>query len=241
MNQSLSAIQFDSQGAVIYYFAPPPNSGDDDPRLINLLANIDPLKQPSRFVYISTSGVYGDHKGKEVDENTPTRPQTKRSKRRLAAEQTIQRWGKQQQVDTVILRVGGIYGPNRLPTKRIEQGITVLRRDLSSPTNRIHADDLAQVCEAAAQAPSGHQIYNVCDMQPSSMSDYFFSIAQYAGLTPPREVDWQQAETEISPAMLSYLRESRRMNNNKMLNELNIKLQYPTLSDGLNSCFKNSN
>lgn len=238
LDQSLDATPLESKGAIIYYLAPPPNEGSDDPRLKNLLTAIKPSKHPKRFIYISTSGVYGDHQGGEVDESTPATPQTKRSQRRWAAEQAVQEWGERHQVNTVILRVGGIYGPNRLPTKRIKQGMAVLRRDLAPPTNRIHADDLAQICEAAAQAPAGHQIYNVCDMQASSMSDYFFAVAEQAKLPPPREVDWQEAETEISPAMISYLRESRRMNNHKMLSELNIILQYPTLADGLASCFK---
>lgn len=142
---------------------------------------------------------------------------------------------------SVILRVGGIYGPGRLPLQRLQQGMTVLRRDLAPLSNRIHADDLALVCQAAVRAPEQHSIYNVCDNQPSTMSDYFIRVAEHAGLALPTEIDWQQAEAELSPAMLSYLHESRRLDNSKMLNELQIKLAYPDLESGLNACFQSSN
>jgi nucleoside-diphosphate-sugar epimerase len=173
-----------------------------------------------------------------VTEETPPNPQTGRAKRRLAAEQTLQSWSSQQQTPCVILRVGGIYGPGRLPLERLRQGMPVLKRELAPPTNRIHADDLARVCHAAAAAPGRCAIYNVCDNETSTMSDYFLAVAERAGLPRPRELDWQQAEAELSPAMLSYLHESRRMDNAKMLRELNVELAYPTLDEGLAACFE---
>lgn len=192
---------------------------------------------PERVIYISTSGVYGDHQGSRVDEQTPPRPGTERARRRLAAEQSLQGWARQHRVDCVILRVGGIYGPGRLPLQRLRQGMPVLRPDLAPPTNRIHADDLAQVCQAAARAGGQCTIYNVCDSEASTMSEYFLAVAEQAGLPPPRQIDWQQAESELSPAMLSFLHESRRMDNGKLLRELDIRLDYPTLAEGLAACF----
>ncbi len=175
-----------------------------------------------------------------MTEASPLKPSTDRSKRRLAAEQTLTQWSKQHHVASVILRVGGIYGPGKLPLQRLKQGMTILRRDDAPFSNRIHADDLAMICQAAAQAPNQHCIYNICDNQPSSMSDYFIRVADHAGLPPPIEVDWQQAEAEFSAVMLSYLHESRRLDNSKMLNELQVKLAYPDLESGLNACFKSS-
>ena len=224
--------------AVVYFFAPPPQLGENDTRMQNFLAAIADDALPQRIVYISTSGVYGDCKGAWVTEQSPTKPVTDRAKRRLAAEQTLQHWANSHQVNTVILRVGGIYGPGRLPLQRLSQGISVLRRDLAPWSNRIHADDLAQVCLAAASAPSEHAIYNVADNQPSTMSDYFIAVAEKAGLPAPKELDWQQAEAELSPAMLSYLHESRRMDNSKMLAELGVELAYPSLDEGLAACIQ---
>lgn len=173
-----------------------------------------------------------------MTETSQLKPGTDRSKRRLAAEQTLTQWTRQHNVTSVILRVGGIYGPGRLPLQRLRQGMTILRREDAPFSNRIHADDLTMICHAAAHAPEQHSIYNVCDNQASSMSDYFIRVAEHAGLPPPTEVDWQQAETELSPVMLSYLHESRRMDNSKMLNELQIELAYPDLESGLSACFK---
>ncbi len=227
-----------STAALIYYFAPPPAEGERDTRLENFLAAIPADALPRRIVYISTSGVYGDCQGAWVTEQTPPQPGTGRAKRRLAAERALRAWAQANRVSCVILRVGGIYGPGRLPLKRLRQGMPVLRRDLAPPTNRIHAEDLAQACQAAATAPGESPLYNVCDNQASTMSDYFIAVAEQAGLPRPGEIDWRQAEAELSPAMLSYLRESRRMDNSKMLRELNIELAYPTLREGLAACFE---
>ncbi len=226
--------------AIVYFLAPPPPQGEHDTRMQNFLAALADNALPQCIIYISTSGVYGDCKGAWVTEESPTRPETDRAMRRLAAEQALQSWAEQHQVKTVILRVGGIYGPGRLPLERLGQGMSVLRRDLAPWSNRIHADDLAQVCQAAAAAPGEHTVYNVADNQPSTMSDYFITLAKQAGLPPPKELDWQQAEAELSPAMLSYLHESRRMDNSKMLRELDIKLAYPSLAKGLAACFEST-
>lgn len=238
LDQPSSLFELPSKQAIVYYFAPPPAQGETDSRLENFLAAITTDTLPERIIYISTSGVYGDCQGEWVTETSPLKPSTDRSTRRLAAEQTLGQWAKQHNVTCVILRVGGIYGPGKLPLQRLKQGMTILRRDEAPFSNRIHADDLAMVCQAAAQAPGQHSIYNVCDNQASSMSDYFIRVAKHAGLPAPTEIDWQQAETELSPVMLSYLHESRRMDNSKMLNELNIELTYPDLESGLSACFK---
>lgn len=238
LDQPSSLAELPTKQAIIYYFAPPPPQGETDSRLENFLNAIPADALPKHIIYISTSGVYGDCQGEWVTETSPLKPGTDRSKRRLAAEQLLNRWTRQHNVSSVILRVGGIYGPGKLPLQRLKQGITILHRDIAPYSNRIHADDLALVCQAATQAPGQHSVYNVCDNQASSMSDYFIRVAKHAGLPAPTEVDWQQAETELSPVMLSYLHESRRMNNSKMLNELNIELAYPDLESGLSACFK---
>lgn len=236
LDQAESLTDLPTRQAIVYYFAPPPPQGESDSRLENFLNAISSDKLPERIIYISTSGVYGDCQGERVTEASPLKPTTDRSKRRLAAEQTLTQWAKQHAVASVILRVGGIYGPGKLPLQRLSQGMTVLRRDIAPFSNRIHADDLALVCQAAAKAPGQHSIYNVCDNQASSMSDYFIRVAKHAGLPAPTEVDWQQAEAKLSPVMLSYLHESRRMDNSRMLEELKIELAYPDLKSGLAAC-----
>ena len=222
--------------ALVYYFAPPPANGQLDSRMENFLNAITTDNLPSKLIYISTSGVYGDQQGKLIDEQTPTNPQVDRAKRRYHAETLLQLWHEQTQVPIVILRVGGIYGPGRLPLQRLKDQVPMLHENLSPQTNRIHADDLAQICMAAATKGRAGEIYNVSDGTNSNMTEYFNTIADFCNLPRPPLVDWDEAEKTISKGMLSYLKESRKMDNSKMLNELEVELKYPTLKDGLKTC-----
>ena len=236
LDQPTTLTALPTAEAILYITTPPPPQGERDPRIDNLLAAIDPTALPERIIYISTSGVYGDCHGNWVDEHHPTQPQAARSKRRLAAEQTLTEWTQRHAVATTLLRVGGIYGLGRLPLERLRQGMNILKRELAPYSNRIHADDLAQVCVAAAQAPEQHALYNVSDGHPTTMSDYFIRVADAAQLPAPNEIDWQTAEQTLSAEMLSYLHESKRLDNRKMLQALGVTLDYPTLTEGLKAC-----
>lgn len=227
------APELSTQGALLYWFVPPPAQGQTDPRMQNLLQSLEETGKPARIIAISTTGVYGDRQGQMVDEETPPNPQADRARRRLDMETQLQVWGEQHQVPIIVLRVGGIYGPERLPLKRIRDGVPLLKPELSPKTNRIHQDDLARVCVAAATRPESSRIYNVSDGQDSDMTEYFFTLADFFGLPRPPLVDWPEAEKTISPGMLSYLRESRRLDTRRMRDELEVQLQYPTLLDGL--------
>ena len=225
-----------TQQSLIYYFAPPPAKGQQDPRMENFLRSLATDNLPTQLIYISTSGVYGDQKGKLINEQTPANPQVDRAKRRYHAELQLQKWSEETHVPVTILRVGGIYGPGRLPLQRLKDQIPILHENLSPQTNRIHADDLAQICVAAATKGQAGEIYNISDGTNSNMTEYFNTIADFCDLPRPPLVDWDEAEKTISKGMLSYLRESRRMDNTKMINELGVELIYPTLKDGLKSC-----
>ena len=219
--------------ALLYYFAPPPAEGTTDSRLARLLAAIDPSHRPRRIVYISTSGVYGDCQGALVTEERPPQPLTPRARRRLDAEQTLLGWSEQHGCPVTILRVGGIYGPGRLPLERIRQGMPVLREEEAPPSNRIHADDLARICHCAAGRPGPSTIYNTSDGQHSTMTEYFLAVARAAGLPAPPQITLAEAREQLSPAMLSYLQESRRLDISKLRRELDYTFLYPTLEAGL--------
>ena len=219
--------------ALVYYFAPPPASGTTDSRMAHFLAAIDPECLPARIVYISTSGVYGDRGGEVVTEDTPPNPQVDRARRRYDAEQRLRRFGQEHGVAVVILRVGGIYGPGRLPRKRLEERVPIIHEHLAPSTNRIHAEDLAEICVAAAKRGRADTVYNVSDGTDSNMTEYFNTVADFLKLPRPPTIDWEEAERSLSAGMLSYLKESRRMDNRRMLEELGVELQYPTLEAGL--------
>jgi nucleoside-diphosphate-sugar epimerase len=220
-------------GALVFYFAPPPGGGITDPKVCNFCAAASGTKAPKRVVYISTSGVYGDCGGAVVNEKTPVNPQTTRAKRRYYAEQTFKQWGQAQGVEVIILRVTGIYGPGRLPLSRLHEGHPLLRIEESLPTNRVHADDLAQVCVAAAEKADDGDIFNVSDGHPGTMTEYFLALADLCGIPHPPLISMKAARQVMAPLMLSYLTESRRMDNTRMLTKLGVRLLYPNLSEGL--------
>jgi nucleoside-diphosphate-sugar epimerase len=219
----------------IYYFAPPPGEGEQDTRMRRFLAAL--TVAPRKMVYISTSAVYGDCKGAWIDETQPLRPATGRGLRRLDAERQLMTWADAHDSQWLILRVPGIYGPDKLPLARLRKGLPVLCEDESPYTNRIHGDDLAAICVAAMQSEHHHTVYNVSDGHPSNMTDYFFRVADAAGLPRPPVVSRAQADAVLSAGMRSFLQDSRRMKNDRLLRELCIELQYPDLEAGLKSCF----
>ena len=232
LDQEISP-EFHCHNNLLYYFAPPQNSGPIDIRITRLLAQFNTSNKPAHIIYISTSGVYGDCQGQWVDETRPANPKTDRARRRLSAEQALLSWGETNNCAITIFRVGGIYGPKQLPIERLKAGLEVIRLSEAPYSNRIHSEDLARVCIAAAALTKHQGIYNVCDGQTSSMSEYFVTLARIAGLPAPTQISKEEAQTKLSPVMLSYLRESRRMDISKLKREFGIEFLYPNLDAGL--------
>ena len=220
--------------ADIFYFAPPPPTGAKDTRLKRFLAKLTTLSNaPRRIVLISTTGVYGDSQGDWIDENTPINPQADRAVRRVSAEQILQRWADANTVKFMILRVPGIYAEDRLPLSRLEKGLPIVNANEAGFTNRIHADDLARACKAAMECETSNHIINVTDGNPSTMTDYFNHVADYAKLPRPPQISMAEAKQVLTEGMVSYLKESRRIRNDKMLKTLEIELRYPSINDAL--------
>ncbi len=222
-----------TDGKLIYYFAPPTGGGPFDSRMRNFCQAVSSGHLPTKVVYISTSGVYGDCGTVWVTEETALNPQTSRAQRRVDAETTLVEWGRKNSVAVVILRVTGIYGPGRLPLARIEQGHPVLNEEESPPTNRIHVDDLALTCVKAAEKASDGDIFNVSDGQPGTMTQYFNTVCDLLDMPRLPQIDMEEAKQVMNPMMLSYLTETRRMNNQKMIEQLGVTLVYPNLDLGL--------
>lgn len=220
-------------GQDVAYFAPPPAPGNHDTRLANVLASMAP-NPPRRMVYISTSGVYGDCAGAWVDEASPTRPQSDRAKRRLDAEQQLRSFSAQYGTPVIILRVPGIYGPGRLPLERIKSALPVICPEQAPWSNRIHSEDLARIALLALQTASeGIEVFNVADGSPSTMTEYFYAVADALKLPRPPCVSLEDAPQHLTPAMMSFINESRRMRIDKLKNVLGFEPQYPDLKSGL--------
>jgi len=221
-------------GADVYYTVPPQKSGVTDERSRALQAGfVNQNIRPQKLVLISTTGVYGDCGGAWVTEESPTQPATERGKRRLDSEASWLEWGLQNQVPIVILRVPGIYAFSRLPRERLRKGIPVVTAEECGFTNRIHADDLANVNVAAMRVGVAGQIYNVTDGMPSKITTYLQEAAKVLGMKPLPEISMQQAQRQLSAGMMSYLGESRKISNQKMLDELGVILKYPDFRQGI--------
>ena len=231
--QAFNESEFD--GSWLFYFAPPPSEGKHDSRLKRFLSKTlgGADNTPSRIVLISTTGVYGDSQGEWIDETTPTNPVAERVYRRLSAEDALKTWAKKTGKEYMILRVPGIYAQDRLPVARLQKGLPVVNQAEAGFTNRIHADDLAQACLLAMNCSHKNEIINIADGNPSTMTDYFNQVADYADLPRPPQISLQDAQQTLSAGMVSYLKESRRIKNTKMLELLKIKLKYPDLKTTL--------
>jgi nucleoside-diphosphate-sugar epimerase len=226
-----------ARGALIYYFAPPPGKGVTDPRMEAFVSILDASRLPTRVVLISTTGVYGDCRGEWVTEDRPPNPQVDRARRRLAAETVLRRWSEENRVPIVILRVPGIYGRGYLPEERLRAGEPVLREEESPFSNRIHADDLARACFIAGHHANPGTLYNVSDGHPTTMTDFFYRVADVLGIARPPAITLEQARRQLGEGMLSYLAESKRIDNRRLREELGVELMYPDLAAGLPSCF----
>lgn len=222
--------------ALVYYFAPPPPTGATDPRMKHFLSTITDASRPARIVLVSTSGVYGDCRGEWVTEDRLPQPEADRARRRLDAEQQLRAWGEAHAVPVVILRVPGIYGPGRLPEKRLRSGEPVLREAESPWSNRVHIDDLVRACLAAGERGRANAVYNISDGHPTTMTDYFNRVADVLGLERPPQIALAQASAELSEGMQSYLAESKRLDNRRMREELGVEPRYPELKQGLAAC-----
>ncbi|HIE53856.1 MAG TPA: SDR family oxidoreductase [Chromatiaceae bacterium] len=231
------AVELPTENADIYYLAPPPREGTRDTRLRNFLAALEQCGQPRRLVYLGTTGVYGDCAGEWVDETRPIRPKAERALRRADAENQLRQWQRRTNAELVLLRVASIYGPGKLPLQRLRAGRPMIPPRQAPWSNRIHLEDLLQVLLAAMRRGRNGEIYNVSDGQPGNMADYFNAVADWAGLPRPPTIDIDE-QARLSAGLRSYLAESRRIDNHKMLKELGIELRYPTLQAGLAACFE---
>ena len=189
-----------------------------------------------RGVYISTTGVYGNHAGAHVHETDLCKTQQPRSLRRLDAEQQWRSVGFHR------LRVPGITAEDKLPVDRIRAGARVLRAEDDVFTNHIHADDLARICWTALWRGRPGRVTNTVCQETLAMGDYYDAVADAAGLPRPErlsrtEFNLAVSRGEISPMTASFMQDSRRVGSVRLGNELRVRLRYPTISHIIESRF----
>lgn len=215
----------------IVYLAPPPQTGESDLRLDRFLQLA--TVPPQTFLYLSTTGVYGNTEGGLVDESSRVAPQTDRARRRVSAEEMTRVWCSERRVRRVVLRVPGIYGPGRLPLERLRRREPVVREQDAGIGNRIHVDDLVEACVQAIRNAEARGVYNVSDGSTLSPSAFAARVALLAGLPCPPQVTMEEAQLTFTPERLSFLGESRRVSNERMLKDLGVRLKYADLDAGI--------
>lgn len=231
-----SLLRLRALGTRLIHLAPPPATGAGDPRTRTLTQTLMSQQGLKSFVYGSTSGVYGDCLGEIASENKAVNPSTERARRRIDAEIAVRRLGRLKGVATCILRIPGIYAPDRsggTPRERLLRGTPVLRAEDDVYTNHIHADDLARACIRAVWLAKPGRVYNVNDDTCLKMGDYFDLAADLYGLPRPKRISRDLAQQVLPKMQLSFMGESRRMDNRRMKTELGVNLRYPTVREGL--------
>ena len=220
----------------VLHLVPPPGSGAQDPRTQALLQVLRRRSPVQSLVYGSTSGVYGDCQGEVVTEGRVPNAATARAQRRIDAEQRVRHFGRAAGVRVNTLRIPGIYAPNReggTPRERLQKGTPVLQASDDVFTNHIHADDLARACIAALWRGRPGRVYNVNDDTCLKMGDYFDLAADLYGLPRPPRVPRDTATAQLPLMLLSFMSESRRMDNSRLKTELRVALRYATVAQGL--------
>ncbi|HEX6735083.1 MAG TPA: SDR family oxidoreductase, partial [Azonexus sp.] len=219
---------------VVLHLAPPPCEGSLDTRTRHLLAALSAGGSlPRQLIYVSTTGVYGDCAGALIDETRPCRAQNARAVRRVDAESCLREWGRRCGVRVCILRAPGIYAADRLPLERLQKGLPALLAAEDAYSNHIHAEDLAAACVAALRHGDANRVYNAVDDSQLRMADYFDRVADAFALARPPRLSRSAAAEILSPLQLSFMRESRRIGNRRLKQELKLRLAYPTVADGI--------
>jgi nucleoside-diphosphate-sugar epimerase len=185
------------------------------------------------LVYASTTGVYGDCAGALIDETRPVRPANARAKRRVAAERLLRRATARGSLTATIARIPGIYAANRLPLARLAKGTPALVESDDVYTNHIHADDLAAIMVRLATHGRPARVIHASDDSDLKMGAWFDRVADAFGVARVPRVSRAEAERQLDPVLLSFMRESRRLANGRLKRELGIRLRYPDVDDFL--------
>ena len=195
------------KGSVIIYLAAPQNNGVTDKTLYNFLSNIK-RSNVKKIIYVSTSGVYGDKKDQTVDEKSELNPITDRAKRRVDAENQIQK----SSIKYTILRVPGIYGSNRLPMQRIKERLPLINKEICKHTNLIHAKDLSKIIMGCITTDkTNNMIMNVSDGTPIKTTEYYLHIYDALKINYPEFIDYEEANKIYDEKRRSFINESRML------------------------------
>lgn len=230
LDQALTALPMPTP-SIVYYLAPPPSTGQTDPRLKRFLERLPAALE--RLIYVSTTAVYGDHEGAQVNETTVCRPSTERGLRRLDAEEQIQQFGQLHATPWNILRVPGIYGPDRLPVLRLKAGAAVPDPVDTGPGNRIHVADLVSALVKLAEKPVANDVFNISDQNPIPNAQFLSEVAAQLGLAAPAVKRLEELKADMSSMQESFLSERRLIDSSKLYSRLEFVPQFADYKLGI--------
>ena len=211
----------------------PPEQDGSDPVLNFAGAALAALQDQIKWVgYLSTTGVYGDHQGAWIDEETPAGLLSERGQRRVAAEAQWAATG----LPMHYFRLAGIYGPGRNSLRALQNGTARRVVKQGQVFSRIHLADITRILEASMANPNAGRAYSVCDDTPAPPQDVVTYAAELMGVSPPALQDF--ATAELSPMARSFYGENKRIRNNRIKEELGVSLEYPDYRAGLSALWE---
>jgi nucleoside-diphosphate-sugar epimerase len=211
---------------------PPGNEGDP---ALNALGGVLRSNENLRWVgYLSTTAVYGDRGGAWTDEDAPVMPQSARARRRADAESAWRELATGTRA-VHIFRLSGIYGPGRNALVDLKMGEARRLTKIGQVFNRVHVDDIANVLAAAIDQPKAGPVFNVADDEPSPSSDVVAFAAGLLGVFPPPLTRVEDAD--LSDMAKSFWAENKRIASNRIREQLEVQLSYPTYREGLRALF----
>jgi len=226
------AIQLEGVTHVLTSIAPRP----DDPVLAQWGAALQAAAGIGWIGYLSSTNVYGDHQGADVDENTPPNPGLERGKRRLTAEQAWQHPGEQPDARVLIFRLAGIYGPGRNAIRNLKTGRARRINKPGQVFGRIHRDDICQALWLSMESDKPAGIYNLADDEPLPPDETVRLAAEALAVDPPPLEDWESAQ--MSEMARSFYLESKRVRNHKVKQQLGLAFRYPSIRDAFPDLIK---
>ena len=225
-------------GAIWIYLAPPAREGREDERVARWIA--DAASIPAAILYVSTTGVYGNQHGGWVNESVPPQPSHDRGRRRLDAERRFASYAREQRIPLAVLRVTGIYACDRLPLEKIRRGTPVPAGPEAPWSNRVHAEDLADILERlVGRIESGTPVtgtFNVSDNHPTPVNVIYRQLAAHFGLPQPPEEPLDAVLAKASPMAREFLSDSRRIDASAIQQALDWQPRYPRLAAALADC-----
>lgn len=238
LDQSATLHRLSGIADAVIHSAPPATTGKRDHRTKKLIATLRRGKSlPRALVYISSSGVYGDCAGAQVPETRAICATSPRGERRVDAERQLRKLGRQGCVVS-ILRAPGIYATDRLPLERLHKKLPLIDHHEDSYTNHIHANDLGKACSAALRRGKTNRTYNVNDNSSLAMGEWFDMLADAFNLARAPRLPRHLVEANVPPMQWSFMRESRKLDNTRMKNELQLTLDFPSVQCGIAAALK---